>query len=167
MDSLFEQIALNAIAERSPRGAILPQSVRAPPWGAPVAPPPSGPPPPGWRPGAGAAGGGASGGAVPGDEDEDEGEALALPGGVDADEEDSDADGFVVFSTRRVRARALRCALCVWPRACRHKGGETLTRRFVALLAQQTAQRAQRRRCRCPARRTGAAPCMPWRCVWR
>ena len=95
MVSLFEQIALNAIAERSPRGAILPETVRPPPWGAPaprtpVAPPPSGPPPPGWRPGEAAG--------VEGNSD-----ALPLPSVVDSEEEDTDADGLVVFSTRRVR----------------------------------------------------------------
>jgi hypothetical protein len=113
MDSLFEQIALNAIAERSPRGAILPETVRPPPWDAPqprapVGPPPSGPPPPGWRPGHGAGGGGEGGAS------DDEAGAPPLPCGVDADEDDTDADGFVVFSTRRVRAAfgclARRCA---------------------------------------------------------
>ena len=103
MDSLFEQIALNAIAERSPRGAILPETVRPPPWGAPaprtpVAPPPSGPPPPGWRPGDAAGAGSSAAGGADGDSD-----ALPLPSVVDSEEEDTDADGLVVFSTRRVR----------------------------------------------------------------
>ncbi len=105
MDSLFEQIAMSALQDkaRSPRGALLPQRVPPPPAGPPpgraaVPPPPVGPPPPGWAPPS------ARGGA-----DDGNGFATARESVSDAapcgDADDAD-DGFVVFSTRLVRALA-------------------------------------------------------------
>jgi hypothetical protein len=109
MDTLFEQIAMSAVAEAA-RAPLLPTTQRgAPPGRAPVAPPPAGPPPPGWAPpGASASGGsGGSGAALPagalGDARDDDEDALPEPPGGDADDTD---EGFVLFSSRLVRPLA-------------------------------------------------------------
>jgi hypothetical protein len=104
MDTLFEQIAIQQIAEKR-AAPLLPQTQRAPPPGrAPVGPPPVGPPPPGWRPSSSGGGeGGAGGGVFASDRDDGAAGDVALPPDSGADDE---PDGFVTFTSRLVRARA-------------------------------------------------------------